>query len=94
MLNRLFGSGLGFGWSVRASAFIVLACLVVANLLMRPRKDLSHGAPSTSNLTIKALFTDLPYVLLVIGWVFPDLPFSLPSVELRPCFLVSAPSCL
>lgn len=70
MLNRLFDSGLGYGWSVRASAFIVLACLLAANLLMRPRKELTGGqagSPATPTLTIKDLFTDLPYVLLVIG---------------------------
>jgi MFS family permease len=36
MLRRLFSS-VGFGWGVRAVAFLILGCLVIANLLIRSR---------------------------------------------------------
>jgi hypothetical protein len=42
VLNHLFQS-VGFGWGVRASGFLILGCLVAANLLIHtrlpPRKD-------------------------------------------------------
>jgi MFS family permease len=36
MLSRLFDS-VGFGWGVRAAAFLILGCMIVANLLVRSR---------------------------------------------------------
>src|SRR5438270_2921027 len=36
MLKRLFDS-VGFGWGVRAVAFLMLGCLIVANFLVRSR---------------------------------------------------------
>jgi hypothetical protein len=36
MLKRLFDS-VGFGWGVRAAAFLIFGCLVIANLLVRSR---------------------------------------------------------
>jgi hypothetical protein len=36
MLNRLFQS-VGFGWAVRIAGFIILACLIAANLLITTR---------------------------------------------------------
>lgn len=36
MLKRLFDS-VGFGWAVRAAAFLIFGCLVTANFLVRSR---------------------------------------------------------
>lgn len=36
MLNRLFSQA-GFKWAVRAVGFVLLGCLVFANILMKPR---------------------------------------------------------
>ena len=36
MLKRLFDS-VGFGWGVRAAAFLILGCLIIANFLVRSR---------------------------------------------------------
>jgi len=36
MLDRLFNS-VGFGWGVRAVAFLMLGCLLLANCLVRSR---------------------------------------------------------
>jgi MFS family permease len=36
MLKRLFDS-VGFGWGVRAAAFLILGCMIVANILVRSR---------------------------------------------------------
>jgi MFS family permease len=36
MLNRLFAQ-VGFKWAVRIAAFVMLACLITANILIRPR---------------------------------------------------------
>lgn len=66
MLNYLLSTKLGFPWSVRVSAFVALAMLVLANILMRPRKEMLQGryAPKPS---IKSFFSDSPYVLLIVG---------------------------
>jgi MFS family permease len=36
MLQRLFNS-VGFGWGVRAAAFLILGCLIIANFLVKSR---------------------------------------------------------
>lgn len=36
MLSRLFDS-VGFKWAVRTAGFLTLACLILANITMRPR---------------------------------------------------------
>ncbi|KAL4256580.1 Proton-linked Monocarboxylate Transporter [Pleurotus pulmonarius] len=67
MLNQLFKSSVGFEWGVRASAFIVLGLLAVANLLMtdNPAAKLQAERPS-----MKSIFTDIPYVIITIGAFF------------------------
>ncbi|KAI0318915.1 major facilitator superfamily domain-containing protein [Amylostereum chailletii] len=65
MLNRLLHSNVGYAWSVRASAFVVLGLLIPANLLMSPRASiLAKPRPKPD---LKALLTDVPYVVLLIG---------------------------
>ncbi|KAI0084013.1 major facilitator superfamily domain-containing protein [Irpex rosettiformis] len=66
MLNKLLSSGLGFAWTVRVAAFVVLGCLAVASLLLRPRVKASDTAQSMVS-QLKVLFTDVPYMLLVSG---------------------------
>lgn len=68
MLNRMLNMGIGFAWTVRASAFVILLCLVLANILIRPRQKPKH-AQSTGlpKVSLAALFQDLPYMLLIIG---------------------------
>lgn len=68
MLNQLINGTAGFGWGVRASAFIVLACLAVANLLMS-----SHPAVTARPKVkpdIRSALTDVPYLLLITGALF------------------------
>jgi MFS family permease len=44
LLNKLFPS-IGFGWTVRAAAFLTLAMLFVANLTIRTRLPPRTGGP-------------------------------------------------
>lgn len=64
MLNQLVHGSVGFAWGVRASAFLTLGVVVLANIFMipRPPKAKPHNKPR-----IGQLFLDFPYVLLIIG---------------------------
>lgn len=66
MLNKLLSNGVSFAWTVRIAAFVVLGCLAVANLLLRPRVKPSESTDSMAS-QLKVLFTDVPYMLLVSG---------------------------
>ena len=50
MLNRLFKSSVDFQWEVRVSAFMVLAILLFANLVMKPRLPASSKGRPRVNL--------------------------------------------
>jgi len=65
LLNQLFKHPLvGFKWGVRASAFLVLGLLVLANLLMSDKRpDLS----SRPKLDMKYMMTDLPFLLSILA---------------------------
>ncbi|KAI0047179.1 MFS general substrate transporter [Auriscalpium vulgare] len=69
MLNQLLHHSVSFGWSVRASAFLVLGMLVVANFCMTayPRKSANTSEQPTK---LKDLITDAPYMCLAIGGIF------------------------
>ncbi|QRV97743.1 major facilitator superfamily transporter [Ceratobasidium sp. AG-Ba] len=57
----------GFAWGVRASAFVVLACLIAGNLLMRTRLPPKSKRPPTPPPDIKAIVTDSVYLLAIAG---------------------------
>ncbi|KAI0311457.1 hypothetical protein OF83DRAFT_1087677 [Amylostereum chailletii] len=65
MLNLLFAGSTGFAWGVRASAFLVLGLLIIANLLMTDRHGISKTAPPKSDL--KTLLTNIPYMISVLA---------------------------
>lgn len=68
MLNQLFKGSAGFAWGVRASAFLTMFLLLVANCIMRTRPlraDGSSGtkvAPDPKADVLKAL-RDVPYMV-------------------------------
>jgi MFS family permease len=50
LVNKLFHTSLGFAWTVRVSAFVVLGCLVLGNLLIcepKPSSASSREKPSS-----------------------------------------------
>ena len=65
MLNKLFNGSAGFAWGVRASAFIVLGLLLLANILMSPRNAVTSGEKPKPNLA--SYFTDWPYIFTIAG---------------------------
>jgi hypothetical protein len=67
MLNQLFHSSVGFAWGVRASAFLTLGLLVIANCLMSPQSPSNKNQPGTSKPNLRDILTDVPYVLAVTG---------------------------
>jgi MFS family permease len=72
MLNQMLEHGISFAWTVRASAFVVLGLLAVANCTLIPRKDLSgsyHGSPADSDRMpgFWSILLDLPFMLANIA---------------------------
>lgn len=60
MLNQLFKGSVGFQWGVRASGFVALGMLILANILMSDNpKALKKDKPP---LNIRAILTDAPYM--------------------------------
>ncbi|KAG8745514.1 hypothetical protein FRC10_007861 [Ceratobasidium sp. 414] len=66
MLNKIFRRS-GFAWGVRATAFVVLGCLIVANLLMRTRLPPKSKRPPAPPPDFKAIMTDSAYLLSIAG---------------------------
>lgn len=65
MLNQLIHhSSIGFAWAVRASAFLTLGIVILANIFMipGPPKPKPQNKPHIGHMLI-----DPPYVLLIIG---------------------------
>lgn len=67
MLNRLFTGSAGFEWGVRASAFLVLALLLLSNVLISANAPSSEARPPKANL--KVVMTDAPYLLANVSCV-------------------------
>ncbi|CAG8981042.1 hypothetical protein HYALB_00008196 [Hymenoscyphus albidus] len=65
MVQQLIPS-VGYGWTMRAMGFVALACLVICNILARPRLPPRETGPI---LELNA-FTELPYALFAISMFF------------------------
>lgn len=64
----------GFGWAVRAMAFLMLGTLLIGIALLRPRLP-----PRKSGLVVElAAFKDTVYASFVIGLTFALLAFFVP----------------
>lgn len=57
---------IGFPWTIRIIAFMVLAIMLVVNLWIKPRLILRKGGP----LFDYKAFTELPYILFTVGMFF------------------------
>ncbi|KAI0047197.1 MFS general substrate transporter [Auriscalpium vulgare] len=82
MLNQLLRHGVSYEKSVRASAFVVLAMLFVANILMSSsrRRSTTKNQEATK---MKELFTDVPYMGIIIGGLLMDLGIFFPYFYLQ-----------
>ena len=90
-LNQLLLKNVGFAWTVRASAFIVLGFLCLANILVRPRSSLARTRLSSApRVSLLLLLRDLPYMLLMLGYVISILPMLMGVERL---LLLAVPFC-
>ncbi|GAA5874957.1 hypothetical protein JCM8547_002136 [Rhodosporidiobolus lusitaniae] len=77
MLNKLIANpNFGFKGAVHAAGYVVVACLVIANLIMGPNPDFNVVKPK--NAPLKSLFT-LPYTLLVLGAMVMNFGLWMPN---------------
>ncbi|KAF8990292.1 MFS general substrate transporter [Cyathus striatus] len=65
MLDQLFKGAVGFEWGVRISAFVCLGLLTISNVIMMPNPDIAGLEKSKPD--IKAVLTDVPYIILTVG---------------------------
>lgn len=84
MLNRLFPR-IGFPQAVRASAYLVLGCCVIAQLLARSRiPGRKHRQTQPPPFDFATIVKDTPYLFAVSGAFFVALGLFYPSVR-RSC---------
>ncbi|EPS97880.1 hypothetical protein FOMPIDRAFT_1018031 [Fomitopsis schrenkii] len=67
MLNRLINGHTGFAWGVRATAFLNLGLLAVANSVMTTRLPSAKQRGPGPKLDMKAILTDWPYLVFLLG---------------------------
>ncbi|KAJ7629065.1 major facilitator superfamily domain-containing protein [Roridomyces roridus] len=68
MLNRLFPR-VGFGWAVRAMAFIVLGCYAIATVTIKTRRP-PKPLPKLTQLLAFRAFRDPTYAFICLGGFF------------------------
>ncbi|EIW75911.1 MFS general substrate transporter [Coniophora puteana RWD-64-598 SS2] len=66
MLNNLF-TKIGFGWGVRAAAFMDMGLLALANVIMKTRLPARKDRPNSKPVDVKSILTDGPYWMCVIS---------------------------
>ncbi|PBK71219.1 MFS general substrate transporter, partial [Armillaria solidipes] len=70
ILNKIFPrEGLGFPWAVRFIAFINIAFLVVANLIMKPRCRQLRPTRKRTPVDMSQIIHDPPYWVTIVGYV-------------------------
>ncbi|KAF9527216.1 major facilitator superfamily domain-containing protein [Crepidotus variabilis] len=67
LLNNVFSSSAGFGWGVRAVAFMDLGFLLTANCIMRTRLPPLKASQNAGGATFLMVVKDLPFMLYVLG---------------------------
>lgn len=85
MLNRLIAS-IGFPSAVRATAYIILGCLVLANLFIAPRLPAMRHRPVHLQLPkpdIKKIMSHRAYHFAIAGGFFCTWGFFLPFFYLQ-----------
>jgi MFS family permease len=81
--HLLNGSDVGFGWSMRIVAFIILPFMLLPCMLIKPRVP-----PRKTTIFIWAAWKDRQYVLLVVGMFFMMMGMWTP-VFYTPTYAVS-----
>ncbi|RYO91538.1 hypothetical protein DL764_008273 [Monosporascus ibericus] len=67
MVSRLVNV-IGYGWTMRASAFLILGLLIIANLTVRARNP-PRPTPVTPKQLARA-FREVPFIGLILGMCF------------------------
>ncbi|KAL4063776.1 MFS general substrate transporter [Scleroderma citrinum] len=67
LLNNLFNKKVGFAWGVRTAAFLDLALLLIANLVMKTRLPSRRERPNVKPVDVRSILTDKGYWLCTIG---------------------------
>jgi MFS family permease len=79
----LNGSNVSFGWSMRIVAFIIMPFMLLPCFLIRPRVP-----PRKTTIFIGAAWTDIKYVLLIVGMFLMMMGMWIP-VFYTPTYAVS-----
>ncbi|KAI0711315.1 major facilitator superfamily domain-containing protein [Earliella scabrosa] len=82
LLNQLFHGRVGFAWGVRASAFLTLGLLVIANLTMTTRTTIIKASPQAPR-SGQSLLRDYPYWIAAAGATLTVLGLYIPYFYLQ-----------
>ncbi|KAJ7691747.1 MFS general substrate transporter [Mycena rosella] len=74
---------IGFAGAVRATGYIVLACIIAGNTLMRTRLPPRSKRPNATSPDIKSFFTDAPYMWAVLGALLSSIGFYFPLIYIQ-----------
>ncbi|KAH9942699.1 MFS general substrate transporter [Amylocystis lapponica] len=83
MLNRLFDGGAGFQWGVRATAFLTLGLLWIANCVMTTRLPSVNNRVPGPKADIWSILKDGPYMLAIFGSFLVFLGLFFPAFYLQ-----------
>lgn len=90
LLNNLFPKQ-GFAASVRAATYVVIGCMVVANLIMRPRyPTVKVGAAPVKRVTPLALVRDYRYLSAVLAATSVCFGVFFPIAYIQGAFLTNS----
>ncbi|KAJ7910577.1 major facilitator superfamily domain-containing protein, partial [Mycena leptocephala] len=105
--NNLF-QNVGFGGGIRASAYMLLGCLLIANLIMRtrvpPKPNSATASTPQQSSTLMSILRDPAYVLTITGSFFCQITVYFPAfyiqlysvnngVDLNVAFYSHRPGC-
>ncbi|KAG6824441.1 hypothetical protein H0H92_006883, partial [Tricholoma furcatifolium] len=82
VINHLIPK-VGFANAVRATAYIVVGCLIAANSLMRNNSAIYGLRVKADPLNILGFFTDIPYVVGIFGCLVALFGFYFPVFYLQ-----------
>jgi len=68
LLNQLIHRSVGFGWGVRASAFLTLGLLAIANMIMTTHPTGAGQARPDVRVQIKTILSDVAYLWMCLGF--------------------------
>ncbi|KAJ7656808.1 major facilitator superfamily domain-containing protein [Mycena polygramma] len=82
MLNQMIHHGPGFGWAVRAAAFLTTGCLAIGNFMVTVMPPTTHTESQAKQPLLRTI-ADLPYLLTLLAGFVAQLGTFFPTFYLQ-----------